>query len=829
MKLIAWILPVFLLAACQSPPEKQSGAGEALEFWSLSRSYPEGKIRSDLWAAAFERLHSGANTRGGGLEQEWESLGPKNFGGRTLCLAFHPEDPDLIFAGSASGGLWKTETGGVGAAAWTYIPTGFPVLGIASIAIDPGNPQIMYLGTGEVYNYEAAHPGVANRLTRGTYGIGILKTTDGGQTWFKSLDWSNQELTGVQDLLINPENTQTVYAATTLGLFRTYDGGQSWENIHDISMAVDVEMHLFDTSLLWVSHGNYQSPDYGVFRSQNGGQSFELLSNGIPVNYTGKTLLALCPSNPDQLYASVANSGYGLGLYVSDDLGSSWHLVNSTDVPKYQGWYSHDLAVKPTDPDFLVYAGIDAYVSSNGGAILTKTSTWYYWYLGLTLPGEPEGPPGYVHADIHAVYYHPLKNNTVFAATDGGIFVSQDGGYSWEARNGGYQTQQFYANFSNSTNDSLFSMGGLQDNATAVYIGQDGWWRILGGDGASTAIFPGNDSILFGSTQNLSLRRSIDRGVTFQSILPQSVFLEDRAFVGPFEMAPSDPDILYAGAQRLYRSINLGNSWNPTSSNTVDGDNMILTIAVGPGDPDLVYVATVSPDGDPAHVKKSADGGQTWETMAGLPDRVALDIAFHPEDPQTVFVAFSGFGTPHLYRTIDGGLSWAPIGGDLPDVPANSLVIDPLYPNHLYLGNDLGVFASTNGGENWAFFSEGLPDATMAMHLSISPLNRKLRLATHGNGAYQNDLLTPDPTGTEGVYAGPLDIRLFPNPAGDRLFVEGPASFKAEILDSAGKSLRSLKGSMVLETDTGVLSPGLYYLRAWNESGRKLIPFVVVH
>ena len=822
----ALLLGFLSLVACHPRPEEQSGAGEALQYWSMSRSYPDGKLRSDRWASEFFRLRANAGLRGGGLDSEWQGLGPKNIGGRTLCLAFHPENPEIIYAGSSSGGLWKSETGGEGANAWSYIPTGFPVLGVASIAIDPGNPEVLYIGTGEVYNYTAAQPGVVNRFTRGTYGIGILKSTDGGLSWTHSLDWSLQELTGVADLLINPQNSKTVYAATTEGLYRTYDGGLSWENIHPKSMAVDIDMHVTDTSLIWVSHGNLQSPDRGVFRSENGGQTFELLSNGIPTDFTGKTMLAPCPSAPNRIYASVSDSGNGLGLYVSDDKGDSWHLVNASDVPKYQGWYSHDLAVKPTNPNFLVYCGIDAYITSNGGTSLNQTSYWYSWYLGLTQPGEPEGPPEYVHADIHAVYYHPLKTNTVFLATDGGIFVSGNGGYSWEARNGGYQTQQFYANFANSASDSLFAMGGMQDNATAIYLGQDAWWRVLGGDGMSAAIHPENDSILFGSIQYLNIRRSIDKGLSFQSTLPSQVGLEEKAFNGPFELAPSDPDILYAGAQRLYRSDNLGGSWYPTSAEPVDGDNMILTIAVGPTDPDLVYLSTASQEGGPASVKKSEDGGQTWETMFGLPDRIAMDIDIHPENANVVYIAFSGFGTSHLYLTADGGQIWIPIGGDLPDVPVNSLLIDPLYPSHLYLGNDLGVFASTNGGASWAFYSEALPEAVLAMDLSISPSNRKLRLATHGNGVYENDLLLPETSG-----AGPLEelnaLRLYPNPASDKLYLEGPEVFEAELINSAGKSVRKSIGKTSLEIDLHALPDGIYYCIVRSMGAQKVIPVAV--
>ena len=171
-------------------PERLSGAAQSLDFWALARSYPHGHIYSKNLTQAYEWRKMTTAVRSGGIEADWEPLGPKNIGGRTLCLAFHPDDPEVIFAGSASGGLWKTETGGVGAEAWSYVPTGFPVLGVGAIAIDPAHPEVLYIGTGEVYNYTAAMPGLVDRLTRGTYGIGILKSTDGGQSWSKSLDWS---------------------------------------------------------------------------------------------------------------------------------------------------------------------------------------------------------------------------------------------------------------------------------------------------------------------------------------------------------------------------------------------------------------------------------------------------------------------------------------------------------------------------------------------------------------------------------------------------------------------------------------------------------------
>ena len=298
-------------------------------------------------------------------------------------------------------------------------------------------------------------------------------------------------------------------------------------------------------------------------------------------------------------------------------------------------------------------------------------------------------------------------------------------------------------------------------------------------------------------------------------------------------MAPSDPDIIYAGAQRLWRSDNLGDLWIPTSEDPVDGENPILTIAIDPGNPYLVYVATASPTGASAGVFKSANGGVSWESMNGLPDRVAMDISIHPEDPERVYVVFSGFGSAHLYRSEDGGDSWQPLGeAYLPDVPANTLAIDPLYPDHMYLGNDLGVFASTDGGATWVSLAEGLPEALMAMHLSISASNRKLRLATHGHGVYEIDLVPPAPSGIWDTEEWG-SIRIFPNPASDRLQLECKAfegqEYTVELLDRSGKRLWQGKANATLsEINLEALVPGLYYCVIARDKIRQVLPFVVV-
>lgn len=834
----SFILGIFLVVGimgCQSSidhplydeEEGVSGAGLALDAWALARAYPGYTIPSDRYALAFEAKKLQSALRSGNNEADWTAIGPKNIGGRTLCLAFHPDDPDIIYAGSATGGLWKTETGGVGVQAWTRIETGFPVLGVAAIALDPGNPDVIYIGTGEVYNNQNTGIGYAIRETRGTYGIGILKSEDGGASWSKSLDWAYEEMRGVQDLYINPLNPNTLYAATTEGLYRSRNAGADWENIHDLPMAVQIEPHPSDTSLLYITHGSYDptgNASVGVFRTTDAGNNWEKLTNGIPAYYSGKTLLAIAPGDPEVLYASVANAFESIGLYKTTNGGDSWQQVNDEDVAKYQGWYSHDVAVDPLNDNLIQYGGIDMFRSNSGGTFLEQRSYWFNWYFGQVPVGGPEGPDDYVHADIHRIYYHPTLSNTLFIATDGGIFVSEDNGETFEGRNGGYQSQQFYANFSNAVQDSLLAIGGMQDNATAIYTGDEAWTRVIGGDGMCTAIHPEDPEIMFGSYQRLNILRSTNGGSSFSNRTPPKQAGELTCFNGPYELAPSDPEIIYAGGEYLYKSENLGDNWAPTTTAPLDPGNPILTIAIAPDNPDYLYVSTAPVEGGPPKVMQTQNGGLSWTILSGLPDRLATDIAFDPLDPQVAYITFSGFGTAHVYKTEDGGINWSPLENGLPDVPANTLVIDPEDSQILYLGNDLGVYASQDGGENWDVYDAGLPGACLVMHLSLSPSNRKLRAATHGNGAWESPMIEEPFVAVEetGSPTQAFEVNLYPNPVENHFNLEmelkNSRDLSIFLFDSKGKRVKTLfqgtrsKGQQRWSFEIGDLPEGVYYL-----------------
>ncbi len=808
---------------------KSLSAGMALSSWNAQRSFPGNNINMRPISEGFQQMKQ-QSQRTSMFQGSWAALGPMNFGGRTLAIAINPVNPNTLLAGSASGGLWKSYSGGLGATAWQQVETGFPIIGVAAIAINPLDTNEIYIGTGEVYNDQQAGTGFAVRTTRGSYGIGILKSIDGGISWSKSLDWQYDELKGVQDIIMNPLNPSTLFAATTEGTFRSLNSGQSWQLVQTSRMATDLLMMPGDTSKIFIAAGNSFSVNEGIYVSSNGGTTFTKITSGLPATYSGKAMLDICLSNNSVMYASIADQLMGFGLYRSDNGGVTWFQANPTDYQTYQGWYAHDVIVNPGDPNIVLTSGINTWKSIDGGATLSQKSYWYNWDFNATTVGGSEGSPDYVHADIHRMYYSPFNSNLIYLATDGGVFRSVDGGENFEGCNGGYHCQQFYANFSCSSTDSLFGIGGLQDNATAVYEGNAGWRRVIGGDGLSTAINPLNDQIVYGSSQYLNIEKSIDKGQNFNGLNTPAGSVTN--FAGPFVLAPSNPNVLYAGSDLVYKTINAGQSWTSTNGNSPLDGNAVLVLEVSDTDPNLVFAATAPVIVPQVGLFKTSNGGTSWTNVtAGIPNRYIMDIAIEPGNNTTVFVAVSGFGTPHVFRSTNGGNSWSAFGNGLPDVPTNTITFDPINTAIIYLGNDLGVYVSIDGGQNWQVFNDGLIDGALVMDISISPVNRKLRLATHGKGLYERDMLPITITSLQ-EQSLKSNLNLWPNPVHEIVHLElSKASDNGEIkiFDIHGNMVKFIQNNNVkIEISLKDLKSGIYLLRVINNGNSRMIKFVKI-
>ena len=904
------------------PPESFHGINE----WSAQRAYPYGYINDRQFIDEFVNLEDRNKYRLSSVNNSWETMGPHNRGGRTLCIANNPQNSNTIFSGSASGGLWRSYNQG-DPYTWNRIVTGFPVSGVNSIAISPIDSNIIIIGTGEVYSYQGSNIGISVRTNRGSFGIGILKSTDGGNTWAKTLNWQYSEQHGVQIIKFNPLNPNTVWAGTSIGTYKSTDGGDSWNIVDSTFMVTDIEINPLDTTQVLIACGNLNSPGNGVYKTIDDGVNWFLV-NGIPNPVVGKIHLCQAPSDPNIIYASVGD-GYSTAnqssnntyLCKSIDAGDNWTIVNNLDYARYQGWFSHDIAVHPINPNSIICGGVEMYASDDGGQTLTgigydhadhhfisynnndpnqlyvgndggvckytvnessypgiltsfnddrgsgglmfdilptnninisgfglnlnsgqKTIYIYYKngsHIGLendslvwtfldsvSVTSQASGGPTYVNlssslscsqnqtysffisnSDWPDFRYIAGNSTGAIQASDSnisifegvgrrskyfdssifqdrkfsGIIVYDVGGvtpysdttyeYTYSSKNEGYQTSQYYNGFANSRQDSNLAIGGRQDNGSAKYVGTVLWDKVLGADGAWCAIHPTNENIMYGSYQRARVHKSTNGGNNFSQIFSPSTVGIPTSGVGvsqtsPFVLSEANPDILFVGTSYISKSIDGGNNWILMNGGNELNGSPSISMATSYQDEDIMYVGT-SPITNSAAVFLTDNGGLSFIDITGnLPDRYPVDIAVDPNNDSVVYVALSGFGTSHLYKSLDRGSNWIDVGNGLPDVPTSAVFIDPSFPNHIYVGNDLGVFVSTDSGSNWHDFRDGLPEVVCVLDLTISVSNRKLRAATHGNGVYQIELLEqPINTSIQSQSVLIEKVNIFPNPS----------------------------------------------------------------
>ncbi|OJJ15139.1 hypothetical protein BKI52_39420 [marine bacterium AO1-C] len=817
-----------------------TGAFEALGRYSFQRTYPYKKFPVETLQEELARYkRNGASFRTH-QQSEWSSLGPHNIGGRTLAICLNPQNSKTMYAGTAGGGLWRSYSGGEGIDAWDQIATGFAVKAVSAVAIPKDDSSTVYIGTGEVYRYKLTDGGRTDRLSRGTYGVGLLKSTDAGKTWTQSLSWPKEDITGVQKIRINPKKSQTVMAATTEGLYVSYNAGTSWSKTLDVPMVTDILINTKDTSVVLAACGVFKSANYGLYRSADGGKNWTKITNGFPTAYSGKVLLDAAASFPDTVYASVgavdASGGQPSTTYLlrSADQGVTWELKSDTDYSIYQYWFAHYVLAHDTDANKVLTAGVDVWRSGNQGSNLVKVSDWRKWNFNAGI-GEPEGTgPDYIHGDHHDAVSDPNNPDVVYLACDGGVFRTDNFGSSYTGLNGGLQTVQFYS-IASGQDDSLAIGGGLQDNASIFYNGNKEWRRVIGGDGMITRYNIGNDNEVYATAQFLYLNRSSDKGQNFTVVLnfqtgtPAST---GTHFVAPYALSPVNPKVIYAGGGAIYRSTNRGNSWVlPNGTNPVQDLTMpIASIGLSYFDVDKLVVATAPRDPSISlkpQILYSNDAGASFKNVTGnLPDRLAIDVEFDPNNDDTFYVVFSGFGTGHVYRTQDAGATWENISGNLPNVPHSCIFIPMERPNLLFVGNDLGVYVSEDGGTTWEAYNKGLPYPANVVDMSYNYNTGKMQIGTHGNGAFQVSLaeyniqLPAVVTGLETVKAVDFEFTNAPNPVVSEAKISYQlrknAAVNLTIFDTQGRKIRTLVNKQqtsgthqIFWNRTGIL-PGMY-------------------
>lgn len=832
---------IFFTWSCTTEEDqyKVPGAYKAMDMLSKARAYPEQDIPAAGYQRAYEynKIAFKTNVTKAPVEP-WDAMGPLNTSGRCLALAVNPQSDSTIYMGSASGGLWRSRKLGDDIS-WEYMETGHNVLGVSSIAFANGDSTQMYIGTGEVYNYEVTGNDGAYRATRGSYGVGILKSTDGGLTWSKSLDWSYQNQKGVQAIQVDQNDPTKVYAATTDGIYRSLNSGDDWELVLSVIMATDVEVN---GNNIVASAGNFGTVGKGIYTSVDGGDNWSLNTDpDLPTTFQGKIELDASLSNPNIIYASIGNGFWfddgATWLCRSDDNGQTWVLKNTEDYSRFQGWFAHDIGVHPTDPDIVIPVGINIWKSTQAGENLSFQANGGVT-LGTPAIGVPDGPPDYSHSDHHVVMFHPTIEDLILFGNDGGLFKSNDGGDTFQSANGGLQTTQFYNGFSVSHQNPDLAMGGLQDNSTAIHRGDGVWQRAIGGDGSWTGINFDNDNIMYGSSQNLRVSRSTNNGSSFNNIFSSGG--DPAIFIAPYQISEINPDVIYAGATSMYRSSNQGNNWTSLNSGVPLNGDPIYSMAISPNNDDIVYAATAPFDTE-STLFMTIDAGATWTDITGnLPDRYINDIYADPATDGKLYVVLNGFGSGHVYLSEDYGTTWTDITNGLPDVPTNAIMVDPAFPSHLYVGNDLGVYYSVDAGNTWDDFTEGLYGSVIAMDLEYSPEDRKIWVATHGNGTFRRDLVGEISNVQQDWAFANNYLHIYPNPArlgasvNLELEILKPGNYSLQIIAINGQVLLHKQENLVLGFNnidlslSNIKQVGSYYLKIEGPQNQQIIKNIII-
>jgi photosystem II stability/assembly factor-like uncharacterized protein len=781
------------------------------EYMAHQRMYPYDEIRTDAYFEAMKQAEAYKKAPAD-YDYEWTFAGPTNIGGRITDIEMHPGSPETIYLGAATGGLWKSTDDGD---SWTYAFEGIGLISVGDIAIDPNNENILYVGTGE-----------ANSSSYSFRGDGIYKSTDAGESWeFSGLEYSAY----IGRIIVDYNNSDRLWAAACgnlftpdeeRGLYRSTDAGASWEKVlfvNDSTSAIDIVQHPTNPDILYASmwermrgltYRHSFGEGSGVYKSEDGGDTWTELTNGLLTGENvGRIGLTISQSDPDVLYAYYDLSFYQVAVFRTNDGGASWSQTNDGELQGMNsnfGWYFGQVRVHPEDEDKVWVMGVQMYTTSNAGDSWYDATNWG------------------VHVDHHAMYFDQV-NDRILLGNDGGLYESYNNGSSWDEINNLPFTQFYAIDIDYQDPDKL--IGGTQDNNTILTKtgNTDDWYPVLGGDGMYCLIDYSNPDIIYAESQWGNLSKSVDGGDDFDYIA--WYWQDDRVnWSAPLAMDPVDPEVLYFGTYRVWKSTNGGNSWTNVSGDLTQGIDQyfytVATIAISPVNNNIVLAGT----GD-GMVHVSTNGGLSWDNVSeGLPDRWVTRVLGDPFDENTIYTTVSGFRwdepLAHVYKSTDLGQSWESISGDLPGVPVNDIVADPDHAGYLYIGTDAGVFFTDNGGESWISLNEGIYNVPVVA-MKIHNPSRQLVIGTYGLSMYRlnlDDLVTGVADNAEPQH----EFRAYPNPFSRSLQLDGPVELVDDfrLYDISGKHI--MWADKVRLSDLPELKPGMYYLHLLDKGGKTI-------
>jgi hypothetical protein len=678
-----------------------------------------------------EELKTEAAARGGDplVTEAWAERGPSNVGGRTRALMYDPNDPtgNKVWAGGVAGGLWYTPDITNSNAGWFAVDDFWPNIAVNSIAYDPTDTQVMYVGTGEGYG------NIDN-----VRGAGIFRTADGGVTWALLPATQTSTFYYVKRLAVHPA-TGDVYAATSTGLQRSQDDGGTWELVLPVS-GFDVEVGSDGTIFASRSGAVFSSTtgDNGDWTQLNNG------TNGFPNIGLARIEIAVAPADPLVVYAVATNGSGGVtGLWRTVDGGLNWTALTMPDDadggvgPEFtrgQGWYDLSIAVDPNDADVAFVGGIDLFKTTDGGTTWRQISHWYGGF------GFPE-----VHADQHAITFKPGSSDEIVFSHDGGVTYTANGTATQPAllsRNKDYNVTQFYAGAIAPEAASNVMLAGAQDNGTQFYSqpGVNATIEARGGDGGFTFIDQTQATIAVASYVYNNFYKSTTGGSSFPITLIQE---NTGSFINPADYDDRE-DILYT-----YRTPTPGSLYRVTNVTGTHATGILTLpdnasfgspathIRVSPfsaSGTSTVYVGTVA-----GRIFRLADAHATpvVTELTQPPGVGAISSVDFAGSEDRILATRSNYGVVSVFESTDGGATWEDKEGDLPDMPVRWALYHPLNPNGVILATEAGVWETENfqaAEPNWTP-APGFPTVSTHM-LQYRSTDGTVMAATHGRGSF---------------------------------------------------------------------------------------------
>ncbi|MFZ6009207.1 MAG: WD40/YVTN/BNR-like repeat-containing protein, partial [Bacteroidota bacterium] len=656
----------------------------------------------------------------------WQSIAQTSSGGgydgtgRVNCVAFHPTDQNIFFAGTPGGGIWKTSNGGT---SWTPLSDYIAQTGVTSIVVDYSNANIIYIGTGDGYG------------NLDVKGVGVLKSTNGGTTWQSTgLSWTTSQQYVVSAMVMSPASTSVLMAATSAGLYKTTDGGTTWTLVRS-GRHQDVKYKPGDANTVYATSHNPAN----IYRSTDGGSTWSQVTS---ISGANRINIAVTPANTAVVGAIASRSsdnGFE-GFYYSTNSGASFTKRSST--PNLlgwnanggdtggQGWYDLCVAISPTDANKILVGGVNTWLSTNGGTNWALNTHWS-GASGVTT----------VHADKHFIAFSPLNSNTVIQCNDGGIYRSTNGSSTWSDITTGLAISMYYRISTAQTNNEIM-IGGTQDNGGRKRSSTGSWSMATGGDGMDVAVDPTNFNMMYSSYPGGNVYRSNDQFVNNSVTISNNISSSLRSgWLSPYTLDPNNAAVIYLGYKDIFKTTNRGDSWTRISTNLSTAN--MSEVAVSKSSPGTVIVTSGT-----ALFKTTNDGG-AWSTItpAGLNGSRITGIVIHPTNSNIIWVTLGGYNAGlKVLKSTNGGTSWTNISGTLPNVPFNCIVYENNSSDALYIGGDVGVYFINASMSDWSLFNTSLPNCEV-ISLDIQYNSKKLRAGTWGRGVWQTDLYVDTPVG----------------------------------------------------------------------------------